>query len=53
MTMLIELLYPLQNGITPLCSAAIKGHTTCLERLISAPGIDVNIQTEVSWSIEF
>ena len=51
--MLIELLCPLQGGITPLHNAAIRDHTTCLERLISAPGIDVNIQTEVSWSIEF
>ena len=52
--MLTELLYPLQAGFTPLHYAAMKGHTTCVERLLSAPGIDVNILDErVSWSIEY
>ena len=46
--MLTELLYPLQNGITPLHLAATKGYTTCVERILSRPGIDVNIKDEVS-----
>ena len=46
--MLTELLYPLQFGHTPLHCAAMEGHTTCVERLLSTPGIDVNIQTYVS-----
>ena len=45
-----ELLYPLQYGNTPLHFAAMEGHTTCLEHLLSTPGIDVNIKNEVSWS---
>ena len=49
--MLVELLYPLQNGNTPLHLAAREGHTTCVEHLLSTPGIDVNIN-KVSWSIE-
>ena len=52
--MLAELLYPLQyNGYTPLHDAAMGGHTTCLEHLLSTPGIDVNIKDEVSWSTEY
>ena len=51
--MLIELLYPLQGGFTPLHIATTKDCTACMERLLSAPGIDVNIQNAVSWSIEF
>ena len=51
-TMLKELLYPLQDGNTPLHLAAKKGHTTCVEHLLSTPGIDVNIKNRVSWSIE-
>ena len=38
-----ELLYPLQDGYTPLLVALRGGHTTCAERLLSTPGIDVNI----------
>ena len=48
-TMLTELLYPLQDGYTPLHLAASGGHTTCVERLLSTPGIDVNIKGMVSW----
>ena len=50
-TMLTELFYPLQDGNTPLYLAAGSGHTTCVEHLLSTPGIDVNIQNKVSWSI--
>ena len=45
---LAELLYPLQNGDTPLHHAAERGHTTYVEYLLSTPGIDVNIKNEVS-----
>ena len=48
-TMLAELLYPLQYGRTPLHWAAREGHTTCMEHLLSIPGIDVNIKDRVSW----
>ena len=51
--MLTELLYPLQNGYTPLHYAAKGDHTTYLEHLLSTPGIDVNIKDKVSWSIEY
>ena len=47
-TMLPALLYPFQYGYTPLHLAAWKGHTICVERLLSTPGIDVNIRNEVS-----
>ena len=47
-----ELLYPLQDGDTPLHLAARGGHTTHVERLLSTPGIDVNIKDKVRWSIE-
>ena len=47
-TMLTELLYPLQWGATPLHRAAKEGHTTCVERLLSTPGIDVNVKDFVS-----
>ena len=50
-TMLTELLYPPQDRYTPLCLAVVRGHTTCVEHLLSTPGIDVNIQDKVSWSI--
>ena len=48
-TMLTELLYPLQDGYTPLYVAVREGHATCVERLLSTPGIDVNIKNVVSW----
>ena len=50
--MLAELLYPLQDGYTPLHYAAERGNTTSVEHLLSTPGIDVNIKDRVSWSIE-
>ena len=43
-----ELLYPLQDGYTPLHFTAWGGRTTCVERLLSTPGIDVNIKGRVS-----
>ena len=49
---LTELLHPLQHGYAPLHLAAMNGHTTCMERLLSVAGIDVNIKDGVSWSIE-
>ena len=52
-TMLTKLLYPLQNGNTPLHIAAMGGHTTCVEHLLSTPGIDVNIKNMVSWSTKY
>ena len=44
-------LYPLQWGITPLHLAARGGHTTCVECLLSIPGIDVNIQVQYDENI--
>ena len=52
-TMLTELLYPLQDGDTPLHFAVREGHTTCVEHLLSTPGIDVSIKNRVSWSTEY
>ena len=52
-TMLTELLYPLQFGHAPLHIAAMEGHTTCVEHLLSTPGIEVNIRDVVSWSTEY
>ena len=52
-TMLTELFSPLQYGCTPLHRAAEGGHTTCVERLLSTPGINVDIDNDVSWSIEY
>ena len=49
-TMLTELLYTLQCGDTPLHLSAKGSHTTCVEYLLSAPGIDVTIEDRVSWS---
>ena len=40
---------PLQYHNTPLHYAARGGHTTCVEHLLSTPGINVNIKGEVSW----
>ena len=51
LTMLTELLYPLQYGYTTLHLAARGGHTACVKHLLS--GIDANIKNTVSWSIEF
>ena len=51
--MLTVLFYPLQGGRTPLHSSVMGGRITCMERLLSTPGIDVNIKDDVvSWSIE-
>ena len=48
-TVLTEL-YLLQNGNTPLHYAIFGGPIDCLERLLSTPGIDVNIiKNMVSW----
>ena len=44
--------YPLQLDGTPLHYAARGGHTTCVERLLSTPGIDVNIRNDVSFCTE-
>ena len=55
MFILAELLYPLQDGHTPLHLATRRGHTTCVEHLISTSGIDVNIEDGVSslgWSLQ-
>ena len=46
--MLTGLLYALQGGYTPLHLAIWEGHTTCVESLLSTPGIDVNIGNKVS-----
>ena len=51
-TMLTELLYPFQDGGTPLHLVAIGGHTACMKHLLSTPGINLNIMDKVSWSIE-
>ena len=45
----LHVLYPLQDGYTPLHLATRGGHTTCVEHLLSTPGTDVNIKDEVSW----
>ena len=45
---LTELLYQLQRSNTPLHLAAMGGHTTCVEHLLSTPGIDVNVKDGVS-----
>ena len=50
---IICILCPLQEGATPLCLAVIGGHTTCVEHLLSTPGIDVNIKDTVSVIIEY
>ena len=52
-TLLTELFYPLQLVYTLLQHAVMGGHSICVERLLSTPGIDVNIKDEVSWSTEY
>ena len=47
-TMLAELLYPHQDGCTPLHIAVMEGRAACIERLLSIPDIDVDIKTVVS-----
>ena len=42
-------LYSLQGGYTPLHLTTMKGHATCVEHLLSTPGIEVNIRGWVSW----
>ena len=49
--MLTGLLYPLQDGYTTLHYAAREGHTTCVECLLSTPGIYVNLAVEVSQKV--
>ena len=46
--MLTLVFHQLQNGNTPLYCA----HTTCVECLLSIPGIDLNIKDKVSECIE-
>ena len=48
----LHVLYPLQAGSTPLHFAARGGHITCVEHLLSIPGVDVNVKNKVSWSNE-
>ena len=43
------MLYPLQDGRTPLCLAVRSDLIDCVEYLLSNPGIDVNSEV-VSWS---
>ena len=45
-------IYPLQNDNSPLHLAVSGGHATCVERLLSTPGIDVNIKNAMSLSHE-
>ena len=42
------LLFPLQDGDTPLRYAVMGGYAACVEHLVSTPGIDVNIKDGVS-----
>ena len=51
--MLADLLYQFQAEYAPLHLAARGGHTACVERLLSTPGIDVNITDEVTWPTEY
>ena len=46
---LVYVLYPLQNGDTALRYAAMYGHATCMERLLSVPDIGINTQNPVGW----
>ena len=47
------MLAELQCGNTPLHLAESGGQTTCVECLLSTPGIDVNIKNRVSWCNQF
>ena len=47
------MLTELQLSYTPLHLAARADCTTCVERLLSTPGIDVNIKNDVSLCNEF
>ena len=38
-----NILYPLQDGDTPLHLAARGGHIACVEHLLSTPGIDGHV----------
>ena len=45
----VHLTYPLQGGDARLLHlAARRGHTSCVERLLTTSGIDVNIRSMVS-----
>ena len=44
--------YPLQDDNTPLHLAVKGGHTTCVEHLLSTPGIDGNIEDKVNCPTE-
>ena len=48
-TCTLYVVHPLQGDNTPLHLAAKEGHTTCVECLLSTPGIGVNIDDKVSW----
>ena len=52
-TILTELLYPLQGGHTPLHYAVKEGHTTCVEHLLSTPGIDVDTVCKTIYFINY
>ena len=51
-TMLTKSLCQPQDGDTPLHLAAEEGHTTCVEHLLSTPGIDVNIKNKVNRNVK-
>ena len=44
----VYLLFPLQDDNTPLRYAVMGGYAACVERLLSTPGIEVNINDRVS-----
>jgi len=37
-------------GFTPLLNAAIYGHVDCLQELLNAPGIDVNVTSDAGYT---
>ena len=51
--MFVELLCPFQDGYSPLHLALREGHTTCAERLLFTPGIDVSILKEEERSTKY